>query len=73
MKIISEIRVNEKGEVVSIKGNTLSFENELRELINKVIDEREENKRLQEEIKKLQLNLFIKEVFTNPNKFKNEK
>lgn len=70
MKTVSKITISKDGNVTSIKGNTLLSENKLRELINKVIDEREENKRLQEEIEKLRLNLFMKEAFTNPNKFK---
>lgn len=45
---VGQITVNGEGVVVSVKGvnNTDYF----RELINKVIDEREEIKRLQEEV-----------------------
>lgn len=53
MKITSEIKVDENGNVLSIKGNTLSFTNELKQILQPMETLQQKEQRLLKELQQV--------------------
>jgi len=63
-----QINLNSNGHIVSVKSKDLT--DDLRELINKVFDEREKIKEMEEEVRKKNVAIFCAQYSNNPNKYK---
>lgn len=64
------ITINNTGSTLTSRSQEST--DDLRELINKVFDEREKIKEMEEEVRKKNESIFCAQYSNNPNKFKNK-